>query len=53
MGKKDYMGYRIFLGIVLLLVVGVAVWYGMLSMEQEVDREDATLVWDLQEELEG
>lgn len=53
MSKKDCVGYRIFLGIILLIVVGVAVWYGILSYGQQADLKDATLVWKMQEEIEG
>lgn len=44
MGKKSFLGYRIFLGVILVIVVGVAIWYGILSYGQKADLEDATLV---------
>ena len=44
MGRKSFFGYRIFLGVILVIVVGVAIWYGILSYGQKADLEDAILV---------
>ena len=44
MGRKSFLGYRIFLGVILVIVVGVAIWYGILSYGQKAELEDATLV---------
>lgn len=38
-----------FLGVLLLIVVGVAIWYGILSYEKKADLEDADLVRNEQE----
>lgn len=36
--------YRIFLGILLLLVIGAAIWYGLLSEKDSSRLKDAVLV---------
>lgn len=49
MKRKDFIGYRIFLGILLALLIGVAIWYGFLTFGDDVDLKDATLVRGNQE----
>lgn len=47
MGRKNFIAYRIFLGILLVIVIGGAIWYGILSYEKGTDLEDATLVQNI------